>query len=155
MFQGFRISGVSVRGWRILTMLILPSCETTLIASIPTLKLTKREYRRWESNPYFLRNAILNRARLPIPPRRLPLGGAESWRSPRPCQAPACPESPKIPPPRFSPRGTFGRSPLFPKTRSARLPPRSFRPPLPGRFQSFGDPPPARQSACPDWAWRP
>ena len=28
------------------------------------------KYRRWESNPYFRGNAILNRARLPIPPRR-------------------------------------------------------------------------------------
>ena len=32
---------------------------------------SRREYRWWDSNPYFRRNSILNRARLPIPPRWL------------------------------------------------------------------------------------
>ena len=35
------------------------------------LQHQEKEYRRWESNPYFRGNAILNRARLPIPPHRL------------------------------------------------------------------------------------
>ena len=39
-----------------------------------SLKEDESPYRRWESNPHFRRNAILNRARLPIPPRRQQAG---------------------------------------------------------------------------------